>query len=95
MRFFLYFIFLRLMDIMTTLLGVQKFTLDAEINPFVRHLLKLPIVEFLTINILASIAFGLIFTIIHNWTKYRYLTYTYILFLSAVVANNIFWLIYY
>lgn len=93
MRFFLYFIFLRLMDIMTTLLGVGKYTLEAEINPFIRHLLTLPIMEFLAINISLSIAFGLIFTLIHNWSKYRYLTYSYMFFLSIVVLNNIFWLL--
>ncbi len=81
------------MDIMTTLLGVSKYTIDAEINPFMRQLLQLPVIEFVIINISLSLIFGLIFTLIHYRSKFRYLTYSYMLFLAAVVTNNIFWLL--
>jgi hypothetical protein len=91
MRYFIYYILLRIMDIMTTLLAVDKYSIEAEFNPFIRYLLTYPIVQFVLINLFLSIIVGLLFMKIHR--SYKFITYAHLIFLAIVVINNIWWLL--
>lgn len=91
MRFLIYYIFVRILDIITTLLAVEKYSINSEVNPFIRYLLTYPKEEFIIINIILSLAVGYVFMHVHK--TYKIVTYSYIIFMIVVILNNFHWII--
>lgn len=83
------------MDIVTTILAVDKFSLSAEVNPFIRYLLTYPTEIFIIINLTLSVLIGILFMKMHRIKLYKIFTYSYLIFLAVIVINNLNWILNY